>query len=138
HERMSWRLIALNRTGHLPDSVRLWQGDSIGRWDDVALVVETTNLNGRTWGNEVGDVFSHAEHVGERFMPVDADNIRYESTNTDPIVYTRPFTIAMPLRRLKGELMEAACHEEEHDLPVLKRIRDMERAKKTIAPAAGK
>jgi hypothetical protein len=44
----------------------------------------------------------------------------------------------MPLRRLKGELLEAACHEEEHDLPVLKRIRDQERAKKANAPATGK
>ena len=56
--------------------------------------------------------------------------IEYEATITDPIVYTRPFTIAMPLKRLTGELIEAACHEEEHDLPVLKRIRDMERARK--------
>ena len=131
HERMSWRLISMNRTRHLPDNVRLWQGDSLGHWDGDMLVVETTNLNGRTWGNEVGDVFSHAEHVVERFKPMGPDLIQYEATITDPIVYTRPFTIAMPLRRLKGELMEAACHEEEHDLPVLKRIRDQERAKKS-------
>src|SRR5262249_40150162 len=32
HERMSWRLISLGRTRHLPDTIRLWQGDSIGRW----------------------------------------------------------------------------------------------------------
>jgi hypothetical protein len=102
------------------------------------LVVESTNFNGRTWGNEVGDVFSHALHVVERFKPMDADLIQYEATITDPIVYTRPFTIAMPLKRLKGELMEAASHEEEHDLPVLKRIRDMERAKKANAPAGGR
>jgi hypothetical protein len=118
--------------------MRLWQGDSLGHWDGDALVVETTNFNGKTWGNEVGDVFSHAEHVVERFKPVDANTIEYEATITDPIVYTRPFTIAMPLKRLKGELMEAACHEEEHDLPVLKRIRDMERAKQANAPAGGR
>jgi len=138
HERMSWRLISLTRTRHLPDTMRLWQGDSLGHWDGDALVVETTNFNGKTWGNEVGDVFSHAEHVVERFKPVDANTIEYEATITDPIVYTRPFTIAMPLKRLKGELMEAACHEEEHDLPVLKRIRDMERAKQANAPAGGR
>jgi hypothetical protein len=138
HERMSWRLVSLTRTRHLPDTIRLWQGDSIGHWDGDALVVETTNFNGKTWGNEVGDVFSHAEHVVERFKPVDANTIEYEATITDPIVQTRPFTIAMPLKRIKGELMEAACHEEEHDLPVLKRIRDMERAKKANAPAGSR
>ncbi len=137
---MSWRLISLTRTRHLPDTIRLWQGDSIGHWDGDTLVVETTNLNGKTWGNEVGDVFSHAEHVVERFKPVDANTIAYEATITDPIVYTRPFTIAIPIKRLvgKGDLLEAACHEEEHDLPVLKRIRDMERAKNANAPAAGR
>jgi hypothetical protein len=138
HERVSWRLISLTRTKHLPDSIRLWQGDSIGHWDGDALVVETTNFNGKTWGNEVGDVFSYAEHVVERFKPTDANTIQYEATITDPIVYTRPFTISMPLKRLSGELMEAACHEEEHDLPVLKRIRDAERAKKANQPAEGR
>jgi hypothetical protein len=129
HERMAWRLISLDRARHLPDGMRLWQGDSIGHWEGDALVVSTTNLNGKTWGSEVGDVFSHAEQVVERFKPVDADTITYQATITDPIVYTRPFTIEIPLKRLKGELMEAACHEEDHDLPVLKRIRDQERAK---------
>ena len=140
HERVSWRLISLARTRHLPDTIRLWQGDSIGHWDGDTLVVETTNFNGKTWGNEVGDVFSHAEHVVERFKPVDANTIEYEATITDPIVYTRPFTMAMPLKRLvgTGDLMEAACHEEEHDLPVLKRIRDTERAKKANPPAGGR
>jgi hypothetical protein len=130
HERMQWRLIAMNRTRHVPATTRFWQGDSIGHWDGDALVVDTTNLNGMTWGSEVGDVFSYAEHVLERFTPVDEKTIRYEATITDPLVYTRPFTIAIPLRRIPGELFEAACHEEDHDLPVLKRIRDQERAKR--------
>ncbi len=127
HERMQWRLISLNRSRHLPDSVRLWQGDSIGHWDGDTLVVETTNFNGKTWGSEVGDVFSYAEHVIERFTPIDANTIKYEATISDPVVYTRPFTISMPLKRIPGELFEAACHEEDHDLPVLKHIRDQER-----------
>ncbi len=140
HERMSWRLISLARTRHLPDVIRLWQGDSIGHWDGDDLVVETTNLNGKTWGNEVGDVFSHAEQVLERFRPLDANTIRYEATISDPIVYTRPFTIAMPLKRVigTGDLLEAACHEEDQDLPVLKRIRDMERARGARRPAGDK
>ncbi len=127
HERMQWRVISLSRSRHLPDTTRLWQGDSIGHWDGDTLVVDTTNFNGKTWGSEVGDVFSYAEHVVERFTPVDANTVKYEATITDPLVYTRPFTIAMPLKRIPGELFEAACHEEDHDLPVLKRIRDQER-----------
>ena len=117
------------RTRHLPDNMRLWQGDSVGHWEGDTLVVDTTNLNGKTWLNEVGDVVSHAEHVVERFIPVDADTIHYQATVTDPIVYTRPWTIEIPLKRLKSDLIEVACHEEDHDLPVLKRVRDQERAR---------
>jgi hypothetical protein len=129
HERMAWRVIALNRSKHVPATRRFWQGDSIGHWDGDTLVVETTNLNGKTWGSEAGDVFSYAEHVLERFTPENANTVRYEATITDPLVYTRPFTIAFPLKRMSDELLEAACHEEDRDLPILKRIRDQERAR---------
>ena len=130
HERVSWRLISLARTRHLPDTIRLWQGDSIGHWDGDALVVETTNLNGKTWGNEVGDVFSYAEHVVERFTPVGPDTVHYEATVIDPIVYTRPWTIAFSLKRDKAEMFETACHEEDRDLPRLKALKDAAAAKK--------
>jgi hypothetical protein len=33
HERMSWRIGPLNGRPHIPDSIRLWQGDSVGHWE---------------------------------------------------------------------------------------------------------
>ena len=63
-----------------PDEFRLWQGDSVGRWEGDTLVVETTNLNGKAWLNEVGEIISHAERVVERLTPLDADTIQYEAT----------------------------------------------------------
>jgi hypothetical protein len=129
HERMSWRTIPLDGRGHLPDHLRLWQGDSVGRWEGDTLVVETKNLNGKTWLNEVGEIVSHAEQVVERFTPIDADTIHYEATVTDPLVYTRPWTIALPLNRQADELLEVACHEDNQDLQHLKEIRDAARAK---------
>ena len=47
-ERMSWRIVPLDGRAHLPDTIRLWQGDSLGRWEGDTLVVETTNLNGKS------------------------------------------------------------------------------------------
>lgn len=129
-ERMSWRVIPLDGRSHIPDSIRLWQGDSVGRWDGDTLVVETTNLNGKAWLNEVGDVVSHAETVVERFTPVDADTIIYRATVTDPVVYSRPWTIEMPLRREDEELLEVACHEDNQDLQHLKDVRDAFRAER--------
>ena len=108
--------------------MRLWQGDSIGHWEGETLVVETRNFNGKTWLNEVGDVVSHAEQVVERFTAVDAGTIAYQATVTDPIVYTRPWTMAMPLRRQPDELLETACLEDNQDLPHLKEVRDAARA----------
>jgi hypothetical protein len=123
-ERMSWRIVPLDGRAHLPDHVRLWQGDSVGRWDGDTLVIETTNLNGKTWLNEIGEIVSHAERVTERLVAVDAQTVRYEATVTDPVVYTRPWTIAVPLKREKQELLEVACHEDNQDLQHLKDVRD--------------
>ena len=114
---------------HLPDTIRLWQGDSVGRWEGDTLVVETKNLNGKTWLNEVGDVISHAATVVERFTPVDADRIDLPGHGDRPDVYTRPWTIEMPLNRQPGELLEVACQEDNQDLQHLKDVRDECRAK---------
>jgi hypothetical protein len=127
HERMSWRIIPLTDEPYLPDTIRLWMGDSRGRWEGGTLVIETRNLNGKSWLNEVGDVISHAATVVERLTPVDAKTIRYEATVTDPIVYTRPWTIGMPLVRQPGGLLEVACLEDDQDLKHLKEIRDAAR-----------
>jgi hypothetical protein len=124
HERVSWRIVFLDGRPHLPDNIRLWQGDSVGRWEGDTLVVDTTNFNGKTWLNEVGEIVSYAEHVVERFTPAGPDTVTYEATITDPVVYTRPWTVALPLRREKFELTEAACHEEDRDLPHLKALKD--------------
>jgi hypothetical protein len=124
-ERMSWRIVPLDGRAHLPDTIRLWQGDSLGRWDGDSLVIETTNLNGKTWLNEVGDVISHGATVVERFTPVNAATMQYEATVNDPIVFTRPWTIAMPMKRNPGgELLEVACLEDNQDLAHLKDVRD--------------
>ena len=130
-ERMSWRIVRLDGKGHvLPENVRLWHGDSIGHWDGDVLVVETTNLNGKTWLNEIGEILSHSERVVERFTPIDDKTMQYEATVTDPIVYSRPWTIGFPLHRQNDELLEVACHEDNQDLQHLKDVRDAARAAK--------
>ena len=124
HERMWWRIIPLDGRAHLPDNMRLWEGDSVGRWEGDTLVIETTNLNGKTWLNENGEIVSYDEHVVERFTPTGPNKMNYEATVTDPLVYTRPWTIAFSVNRKKAEIYEYACHEEDHDLPHLKALKD--------------
>lgn len=127
-ERMSWRQIPLDGRAHPPDNVRLWMGDSVGRWEGDTLVVDTANLNGKTWLNEVGDVITHQAKIVERFTPVDADRIMYRATVTDPGAYTAPWTIEITLNRQQEEILEVACHEDNGDLHHLKDVRDEYRA----------
>jgi len=128
HERTAWRIVPLDGRAHLPDNIRLWQGDSVGHWEGDALVIDTTNLNGKTWLNEAGEIISYSMHVVERLTPTGLDTVDYEATVTDPVVYSRPWTIKYPFKRENFELVEAACHEEDHDLPHMKKIRDAARA----------
>jgi hypothetical protein len=132
-ERMAWRIIPLSGASdgrkHLPDNIRLWQGDSVGHWDGDTLVVDTTNLNGKTWLNEVGDVLSYQAHVVETFTPLDERRVIYRATVTDPIPYNKPWTIEIPLTKENEELLEVACHEDNGDLQHLKDVRDEYRAK---------
>ncbi len=93
-------------------------------------MIDTANFNGKTWLNEAGEVISYAEHVVERFTPTGPDALNYEATITDPVVYTRPWTITYPMRREKFELIESACHEEDLDLPHLKAVKDAAAGKK--------
>jgi hypothetical protein len=87
-------------------------------------------MNGKTWLNERGDIVSHAQTTVETFTPVDGGTVMYRATVTDPLVYTRPWTIEMPLRmQHEGEeILEVACHEGNGDLEHLKDVRDAWRA----------
>ena len=128
HERMSYRVISMDRNEHLPDSIRLWMGDALGHWEGDTLVVESSNYYGKAWLNELGDVTSHAQTVVETYTPVSDTQILYRATVSDPIPYSRPWTIEMPLNQAQEELLEVACLEDNNDLQHLKDVRDEHRA----------
>ena len=44
----SARIVPLDGRPHVPGNVRLWVGDSRGRWDGTTLVVETKNFSSKT------------------------------------------------------------------------------------------
>ncbi len=91
-----------------------WMGWSNGHWDGDTLVVRVTSNDDRTWLDRAGDYHSNKMVVTERYTPAGPDTIRYEATIDDPEVYTRPWTIAMPLYRNvdpNAELLEYNCVE---------------------------
>jgi hypothetical protein len=102
----------------LARNVRLWLGDARGRWEGNTLVVETTNHNGRAWLDRRGTFYTDAATVTERLAMLDRNTIAYAATVDDPLVYTRPFTIAFMLTRhtTQGfEIWEDSCFEGEKD-----------------------
>ncbi len=91
------RVIHLNKVEGPPDDT--YMGHSVGRWEGDTLVVEVTNFNGKNWFDRAGNFHSDALRLVERYSPISPDAIRYEVTIEDPKVFTRPWTIAMPLYR---------------------------------------
>ncbi len=108
-----YRIIPLDNRPHVSDAIRLWMGDSRGRWEGNTLVVDVTNSNGRTWMDMAGTHHSDALHIVERYTVESANTIRYEATITDPKTFTRPWKLYSNLDRAEPgyELYEYACTE---------------------------
>jgi len=107
------RVIHLDGRPHLPPNVRLWLGDSIGRWEGETLVVDTTNYNDNVRFASFNCCGPAGEglHIVERFRRVDENTIDYRYTVNDPTTYTKPWTVAVPMTKMDEPLYEYACHE---------------------------
>ena len=91
-----------------------WMGWSNGHWEGDTLVVDVTGLNDQTWFDRAGDFHSDALHVVERYTLLNKDLLNYEATIEDPMVFSRPWKISMPLYRhveKNARLMEFKCAE---------------------------
>lgn len=97
---------------HPKGPIEWWMGDSRGRWDGDTLVVDVVHLTDQTWFDRSGNFHSEAMHVVERYTPTSPSHLLYEATIDDPNVFTRPWTMRMPLYRRqesKMELLEYEC-----------------------------
>ena len=66
-----WRKIFLDGRVHDPNVQDTWLGDSIGRWENDTLVVETVGQNDVTWLDAAGVPHSTAMKVIERIRRPD-------------------------------------------------------------------
>ena len=101
------RVIPTDDGDHLPSSVRLWKGDSRGRWEGDSLVVETTNFTPHTSFSGSGPNMI----LTERFTRIDADALRYEYTVDDPESFAAPWSTVQDMRATEDQVYEYACHE---------------------------
>jgi hypothetical protein len=88
-------------------------GDSRGRWEGDTLVVDVTLFVEDTWFDRAGNFHSDELHVVERYTRTGPDHIQYDVTIEDPKVFTRPWTMRMPIYRRQEanvQLLEFECY----------------------------
>jgi hypothetical protein len=122
------RTVWLDGRPHLSPDIRLWNGDSRGRWEGDTLVVETKNFNEQ---QEFAGTSMGTATLIERFTRIGSDEIDYRFTVDDPVTYTRPVTVIEPMIRNTAPYYEYACHEFNYGLRnILSGARAEERAGK--------
>ena len=127
----------------LDRAIRQYLGDSRGRWEGNTLVVETTNLNGKTAMTNAGVPGSPPltpstpnMKVTERFTRTAADTIDFRITVEDPeILATGKWSAAFPLKLDNNyQMFEYACHEGNTAIRNYIETSRYERANKKPAP----
>jgi hypothetical protein len=103
----STRVIPTDGRPHLPQNIRLWQGDSVGHWEGNTLVVDTTNFTNLTAFRGSSDNL----HLVERFTRASDDTLIYQFTVEDPTTWAKPWTAEVPWTKTTGPVYEYACHE---------------------------
>jgi hypothetical protein len=116
------RIVHMDGRPHLPKSVRLWLGDSVGHWEGATLVVDTTNFNdaGGFYG-DAGGMFGWDRnlHVVERLNLFDSNTILYQFEIDDSSAFTSPWKGELTMARSSGPVYEYACQEGNYALPNL-------------------
>ncbi len=116
------RLIPTDGRPGIPAQIGNWMGESRGHWENGnTLVVETANFrpgpsitNIGTTGSppENDSPLSDKETLTERFTMIGPDEIIYEFTWTDPVVFTAPWSARLEWQRDDDfGIYEYACHE---------------------------
>ena len=114
------RIIYTDGRPYVGEAIRQYLGDSRARWEGDELVVVTRNLTDKTSIGGNGNGLRHSDRmvITERFKRVADDVLQYQFTVDDPVTYTRPFTMSMPLTPLDGGvLLPYECHEGNYGLP---------------------
>lgn len=96
-----------------------WMGYSLGHWEGETLVVNVTKQVPDTWLDASGNYHGPNLVVEERYTLIDENHMQYEATIDDPDVFSRPWTIKIPLyRRMEdgARLLEYKCVEFGEDL----------------------
>jgi len=125
----STRVIPTDGRPHVPQNIRMLQGDSVGRWEGNTLVIDTTNFTERSAYRGA----SEKMHLVERLTRSADDSLVYQFTVEDPDTWAKPWTAEVTWTKSKGPVYEWACHEGNTMISTIlrgARVADAEAAKK--------
>ena len=120
------RIVTFNDPPVSP-AIKEWLGVSRGHWDGNTLVVETTNFKPGASATNIGVVgaptgnrfpISEQMKLTERFTRLNNQFLVYEMKVEDPVVLTHSWTARFPLKLDNDwQILEYACHEDNHVVP---------------------
>jgi hypothetical protein len=111
------RIFPVGAGPHVASAIRQYHGDSRARWEDDTLVVETVNYMADS--TRVGA--SEKLRTVEKFRRVSDDTLEYYVTFDDPAVWSRPWTLMIPLKKTGEQMFEFACHEGNYGMAAILR-----------------
>ena len=95
---------------HRPSTLNQWLGDSVGWYEESALVVETININKLQMSQSPIPISPNGRII-ERFTRSLTDEIVYQFTVEDADLYREAWTAELSFYPLEGRIYEYACHE---------------------------
>jgi len=104
------------RANRRPTVLKQWLGDSVGWYEDGALVVETTNINPDQLAESPIPITADGRII-ERFSRYAEDEIFYQFTVEDPNLYSQAWTAELAFYPQEEPMYEYACHEGNYALP---------------------
>lgn len=119
----------LARANHRPDAIKPWLGDSVGWYEDGALLVETINLHPLQARSSAIPI-TESGRIIERFERFSDSEIFYRFTVEDDTLYTQPWTAELSFHATKGPIYEYACHEGNYAMENMLRGARLEEAEK--------
>jgi len=121
------RIIAMSDSPQIPQDIKKWSGVSRGHWEKDTLVIETVNFTDKTPVYQLPINLKHPAMNGvvgrgkdfkltERLTRTSDSRLLYEYTIDEPNTFTKPFTVAIPMKASEEQLFEYACHEGNHSM----------------------
>ncbi len=121
------------RARHKPARITQWLGDSVGWYENGALVIETRNEHPQ---QQTAGAFPMSPDtvVTERLSRVGEKEIFYSFTVSDPQLYTQPWTAELSFHPATGRQFEYACHEGNYSMPGMLAGERLKEAAEAAAP----